>query len=60
MVDPPAKGAWNMALDEALLTAAEGGECTLRFYRWEEPTLSLGYFQAVGDRASEGSLDMAE
>ncbi len=41
-----------MAVDEALLaTAAASGQTTLRFYRWSEPTLSLGYFQAVSSRA---------
>ena len=40
-----------MAVDEALLeAAADEGQCTLRFYRWEEPTLSLGYFQTYDDR----------
>jgi lipoate-protein ligase A len=49
--DPPAAGAWNMAVDEGLLqTAATSGVATLRFYTWEEPTLSLGYFQAAADR----------
>ena len=42
----PQSGAWNMALDEALLEAAvRRGESILRVYRWSEPTLSLGYFQ---------------
>jgi lipoate-protein ligase A len=51
VVDPPARGAWNMAVDEALLeSAAGGGPATLRFYQWSEPTLSLGYFQALADR----------
>jgi len=51
LVDAPASGAWNMAVDEALLeSAAERDECCWRFYRWEEPTLSLGYFQDVADR----------
>jgi lipoate-protein ligase A len=50
-LDPPAAGAWNMAVDEALLEAAAAeGQCTLRFYQWAEPTLSLGYFQAYEDR----------
>jgi lipoate-protein ligase A len=49
--DSAASGAWNMAVDEAILTsAAEGGLPTLRFYAWEEPTLSLGYFQEYADR----------
>jgi lipoate-protein ligase A len=42
----PASGTWNMAVDEALLeSAVGGGPCTLRWYRWEQATLSLGYFQ---------------
>jgi lipoate-protein ligase A len=50
--DTAASGAWNMAVDESLLlAAAEKGLCTLRFYGWEEPTLSLGYFQDYADRA---------
>lgn len=49
--DPPGAGAWNMALDEALLEASEQtGQATLRFYSWSEPTLSLGYFQNAADR----------
>jgi lipoate-protein ligase A len=51
IVDPPAGGAWNMAVDEALLIeAAENGQAALRFYQWSEPTLSLGYFQRSADR----------
>jgi lipoate-protein ligase A len=51
LLDPPAPGAWNMAVDEALLEAAAAeGQCTLRFYRWQRPTLSLGYFQTYTDR----------
>jgi lipoate-protein ligase A len=50
-VDPPAEGAWNMAVDEALLDqAADEGLAALRFYRWCEPTLSLGYFQRYNER----------
>lgn len=50
-IDPPANGAWNMAVDEALLQqAAAKGEASLRFYQWIEPTLSLGYFQAYAER----------
>lgn len=42
----PNTGAWNMAVDEALLESAfERKMCTVRLYRWAEPTLSLGYFQ---------------
>lgn len=51
LIDAPASGAWNMAVDEVLMewSAATGG-CALRFYGWREPTLSLGYFQAYEDR----------
>ena len=51
LLDPPGAGAWNMAVDEVLLEwSAERAGCCLRMYRWEEPTLSLGYFQAYRDR----------
>jgi lipoate-protein ligase A len=51
LLDPPAEGAWNMAVDEALLEwSAEQGVCAWRFYGWREPTLSLGYFQHDHDR----------
>lgn len=61
ILDGPAPGAWNMAVDEALLeSAADGGQPTLRFYQWAEPTLSLGYFQAYADRDSHlGSHGLA-
>ena len=53
IVDPPADGPLQMAVDEVLLeSAAEQGICSLRFYGWSQPTLSLGYFQSYGDRAS--------
>ncbi len=46
ILDGPARGSWNMAVDEALLrTAGDARTITLRVYRWSEPTLSLGYFQ---------------
>jgi lipoate-protein ligase A len=41
-----------MAVDEVLLAScAKGGGAALRFYRWSQPTLSLGYFQRHADRA---------
>jgi len=48
---PPAIGAWNMAVDEAILEAAGQGTAlpTLRLYAWEPPCLSLGYAQPVAD-----------
>jgi lipoate-protein ligase A len=44
MLDTPAaSGAFNMALDEALMDSVrEGGRAVLRFYRWEPACLSLG------------------
>jgi lipoate-protein ligase A len=47
----PAVGAWNMAVDEAILESVAAGTSlpTLRLYSWEPPCLSLGYAQAAGD-----------
>src|SRR3989442_4353420 len=47
LVDAPAGGAWNMAVDEVLLDGVAAGTTppTLRFYGWTPPCLSLGYFQ---------------
>jgi len=46
LVDPPAPGDQNMALDAALLRSAiGGGPPTLRFYTWAPPAVSLGRFQ---------------
>lgn len=51
LLTPPARGAWNMAVDEAILEAV--GRCdsppTLRLYAWEPPCLSLGYAQPLSD-----------
>ncbi|MCH9655270.1 MAG: lipoate--protein ligase family protein [Planctomycetes bacterium] len=48
IIEPaPLTGSWNMAVDEALLESAVSQDiCTLRWYRWKEPTISLGYFQS--------------
>lgn len=41
----------NMALDQAMLDQASiSQQCLLRFYQWEQPTLSLGYFQPYAER----------
>jgi lipoyl(octanoyl) transferase len=49
--DLVAPGPEQMARDEALLeTAANHGVASFRFYRWSEPTWSLGYFQAAAER----------
>jgi len=40
------RGTWNMAADEfLLLRALETGQAAVRIYRWDDPTVSLGYFQ---------------
>jgi lipoate-protein ligase A len=48
---PPAPGAWNMAVDEAILEHVERDEVfpTLRLYVWEPPCLSLGRAQPFTD-----------
>ena len=48
---PPAMGAWNMAVDEAILEAVGRRDVlpTLRLFAWEPPCLSLGYAQPVSD-----------
>ena len=35
--------------------AVQSGTTSLRFYRWQQPTLSLGYFQQFADRVSHPS-----
>jgi len=47
LIDQPIDGATNMARDEALLLLVGQGSspATLRFYQWDPPTISLGYFQ---------------
>lgn len=51
IVNPPADGAWNMAVDEAILEAVCNGEVlpTLRLYAWQPACLSLGYSQKFQD-----------
>ena len=49
--DSPRSGAANMAVDESIAEAAASGDVppTLRFYRWQSPTVSLGRFQKIAD-----------
>lgn len=61
IMTPPAPGAWNMAVDEALLEEMFTSEETstpgapsrpmpvLRLYAWDPPCLSLGYAQSIQD-----------
>ena len=50
LVDSPGDGAWNMAVDEALLSSYSRDQgrapATLRLYGWRTPTLSLGRGQS--------------
>jgi lipoyl(octanoyl) transferase len=48
---PPARGAWNMAVDEAILEHIGRRESrpTLRLYAWDPACLSLGYAQPFAD-----------
>jgi lipoyl(octanoyl) transferase len=48
---PPARGSWNMAVDEAILESATRGEVlpTLRLFAWQPACLSLGYAQSIAD-----------
>ena len=47
----PAAGAWNMAVDEAILefSARDDVPPTLRLYDWNPACLSLGYAQSISD-----------
>jgi len=47
-------GHENMAIDEQLLhRAVADSVSTLRFYQWDQPTVSLGYFQKDHDSIPE-------
>jgi lipoate-protein ligase A len=53
---PALSGAWNMAIDEAMLLAHAAGLTppTLRLYRWQPPAVSLGLlqpFEAINEEA---------
>jgi len=47
-----------MALDEAILEAVGHGNSppTLRFYQWDEPTISLGYFQKYEETSQQDEV----
>ena len=47
IIDSPTDALSNMAIDEAMLTCAGLGQSppTVRFYRWSQPSISLGHFQ---------------
>lgn len=47
----PANGAWNMAVDEAILGSIQSGKSkpVLRLFAWCPPCLSIGYAQPYSD-----------
>jgi lipoate-protein ligase A len=51
ILSPPGTGAWNMAVDEAILESAGQNLVppTLRLFSWEPACLSLGYAQPLSD-----------
>jgi lipoate-protein ligase A len=58
-----ARGAWNMAVDEALMASARSGRTTLRLYGWEPGCLSFGRNQTVrgrydGEKARRRGIDV--
>ncbi len=48
----PHSAAMNMAIDEALLEQSKMP--ALRFYRWEKPAVSFGYFGRFSDVVAQG------
>jgi lipoate-protein ligase A len=58
VVTPPAAGAENMALDEALMARARAtGDWTLRVYSWSAPTISFGRNQTAHGRYDRRRID---
>jgi len=51
LITPPARGAWNMAVDESILEHIGRNESipTLRLYAWTPACLSLGHAQPFAD-----------
>lgn len=50
LVDPPASGPENMAVDHALAACLGPAEAVLRIYRWSRPTVSFGRNEPSRDR----------
>lgn len=55
------RGTYNMGVDEAIQRACQRGEVptTVRFYQWDPPCLSLGYFQDAQKEVSLAGLKEA-
>lgn len=63
LVHGPARGAWNMAVDEALMDSARADRVTLRLYGWEPGCLSFGRNQKArgrydGAHAAQRGIDV--
>ncbi len=61
--DTKHRAAWNMGLDESLLMHLDKIGPTLRFYGWEPPAVSIGYFQSMEEevdihKAHEMGVDL--
>jgi lipoate-protein ligase A len=66
ILDGATTGAWNMAVDEALLlsrgnSTLDSERCppTLRFYGWQPACLSLGRFQSFNEVLGNTAMDEA-
>lgn len=53
----PRSGAENMALDSAMLRAAQDGQASLRLYRWGPPCLSFGRNEPALTRYDRGRIE---
>lgn len=59
--DPPSPADWNMAVDQTLM---ESKQAYIRFYKWKNPSLSLGYFQPIDEinlpyiQENSGKIDL--
>ena len=51
LLDLPRSASFNMAMDEMLMDVQrrDGAEPCLRFYTWETPAVTCGYFQKVAE-----------
>lgn len=55
ILDPPGRGARNMAVDLAVLHSLVRTVCspTLRLYSWNPPAVTIGYFQRIEEEVRE-------
>ncbi len=62
ILDPPRSATLNMGVDEMLMESQESHENfpTIRFYSWEQPAYSIGYFQNIKDIKKRFDLERAE